>query len=652
MRFCMRTAGAAALVLAAACLPEHGPVDPVGDQLRMALRVAVSLGTAGAAGERVVEIHARFQRSSGELVSLPVQPTRVSISDDQTLQQPITIDVGPCNTDANRRASGDGPRGCVFTIELTLLNGAGEMLASDARDVGPVGTTPPTTPTFVLSTPNLTVAPASISFAATADQPVPPAQTVVVAATNSSAALGTIVAAVTFTKGDGWLRATVDQAAHSVSVQPTTTKLTPGSYTASVALTSSVEGMKPQSVAVTYVVGQPPVLTVTGGGSGRGTVTSSPAGISCTIASGATTGTCSAPFAPNATVTLSASPAANDRFTGWSGGCSGSGGCTVTLAQAVTVGATFNPATPVLRMTPATLSFNGLSRTTGPAAQTVAIENAGGGTLSGVAISGIRYDGSEPSWLEAQITGNAMSVAASPLNLPQGNYAATVTVTSSNGGQATVRVSFAVGAQPPVLGLVPTSLAFSAVVGGSSPKPQTVKVVNNGAGTLSGITVVRITYGGSEQPWLTPQVSGASVVIAVNPDRLTVGKYSAAVLVGSANGGSATLTVTFNVTQPPPVLGVKPDSISFSTLYGNSVPSGKTVRASNIGFGSFADLGTLSVASSTSSWLRVNFDGDIVAIQPNTTRLGPGIVTGNVTINSSRGGSATVKVTYYIAIIE
>ena len=76
-----------------------------------------------------------------------------------------------------------------------------------------------------------------------------------------------------------------------------------------------------------------PTLTVAKTGTGSGTVTSTPAGISC----GAT---CSASFATGTSVTLSVSPAADSIFTGWSGGCTGTGGCTVTLnaATSVTVG--------------------------------------------------------------------------------------------------------------------------------------------------------------------------------------------------------------------------------------------------------------------------------------------------------------------------
>ena len=65
-------------------------------------------------------------------------------------------------------------------------------------------------------------------------------------------------------------------------------------------------------------------LAVSKVGSGGGTVASSPAGISC----GAT---CSASFASGTSVTLTATPNGTSTFTGWSGACSGTGTCTVTM---------------------------------------------------------------------------------------------------------------------------------------------------------------------------------------------------------------------------------------------------------------------------------------------------------------------------------
>ncbi|WP_406622691.1 IPTL-CTERM sorting domain-containing protein [Acidovorax sp. SDU_ACID1] len=97
-------------------------------------------------------------------------------------------------------------------------------------------------------------------------------------------------------------------------------------------------------------------LAVTLSGSGTGTV----AGATSACA----TGTCSYDYPGEGsaqTVALTASPAVGHTFTGWSGACSGTGTCTVTMNQARTVGAAFaGPATYTVGGTASGLAGAGL----------------------------------------------------------------------------------------------------------------------------------------------------------------------------------------------------------------------------------------------------------------------------------------------------
>lgn len=75
-------------------------------------------------------------------------------------------------------------------------------------------------------------------------------------------------------------------------------------------------------------------LVVSKSGSGSGTVTSAPAGISCG-------GDCAENYSSGTPVTLTATANPGSTFAGWSGACAGTGTCTVTMSAATSVMATF-----------------------------------------------------------------------------------------------------------------------------------------------------------------------------------------------------------------------------------------------------------------------------------------------------------------------
>jgi phospholipase C len=97
-------------------------------------------------------------------------------------------------------------------------------------------------------------------------------------------------------------------------------------------------------------------LTVAVAGAGAGTVTSSPAGITC---SNSSTSGCTASFTQGTAVTLNADPITNDTFVGWSGGCSGAANCSVTLNAASSVTATFGGSLPPPNSYPLTITLAG-----------------------------------------------------------------------------------------------------------------------------------------------------------------------------------------------------------------------------------------------------------------------------------------------------
>src|SRR3989338_470445 len=97
--------------------------------------------------------------------------------------------------------------------------------------------------------------------------------------------------------------------------------------TSNIAYTGTSSGVATKSGTFALTVSAIPTysVSVTKQGTGSGTVTSNPSGISCG-------GTCSASFNTGTTVILSAVASAGSTFTGWSNGCTGTGTCTVSAA--------------------------------------------------------------------------------------------------------------------------------------------------------------------------------------------------------------------------------------------------------------------------------------------------------------------------------
>ncbi len=141
------------------------------------------------------------------------------------------------------------------------------------------------------------------------------------------------------------------------------------------ACTVTIDAAK--SVTATFIL-DTYTLSVAKAGTGSGTVTGT--GISCGV-------DCSETFPFNTLVTLTATPATGSTFTGWSGACSGTGGCTVTMDMARNVTATFTLDTFTLLTT---------------------VAGTGAGTITGPGIT------CNPDCSETYNTGTMLQLIASP----------------------------------------------------------------------------------------------------------------------------------------------------------------------------------------------------------------------------------------------
>lgn len=112
-----------------------------------------------------------------------------------------------------------------------------------------------------------------------------------------------------------------------------------------------------------------PTLTVSAAGTGAGTVSSSPPGISCP-------GDCAEAYTYGTIVTLTATPTGSSTFAGWSGDCGGTGSCQVTMSAPHTVTATFSA--------PVVSEFF-------PSSFTIVVGSAQGGTAASLAADDDAY---------------------------------------------------------------------------------------------------------------------------------------------------------------------------------------------------------------------------------------------------------------------
>lgn len=260
-----------------------------------------------------------------------------------TLQAP---DTSVRRIDATIRARPQGQLGApgtfTVTIPLAALGNVGPrprfyILASKQTDAGPVPSDLAPPRPFVIplrDAPAADVSPTSLTFGSQPVGTTSAAQSVTVQNSGSAPlAIQGIQVSGDFasTTSCGSTLPAGGRCTIEVTFSPTAAGQRSGQLTIADNTPDS-----PRSIALTgtATAGAGPTLTVTRAGSGSGTVTSDPVGIVCGP-------DCSEAFAAGQPVTLAAAPEPGSTFVGWSGACTGTGACQVTLNGPTTVTATF-----------------------------------------------------------------------------------------------------------------------------------------------------------------------------------------------------------------------------------------------------------------------------------------------------------------------
>ncbi|MFM7532523.1 MAG: InlB B-repeat-containing protein [Rubrivivax sp.] len=358
-----------------------------------------------------------------------------------------------------------------------------------------------------------------------------------------------------------------------------------------------------RSVTATFTLA-PQTLTVTssrGTTTGAGTVSSSPAGMSCATptAAGVSAANCSANFSNGTNVTLTATPAAGSAFTGWSGACTGTATtCTLAMTAARSVTANFAPATASF-----TLTINA-SRGTSSASGSVSSAPAGltcaTPTVAGQAqttCTGSYSSGTAVTLTASAATGSTFTGWSGGCT----GTAATCTVTMS--AAQTVTANFGLATTPPASNTltVNSARAVTAAGGSVSSNPTGISCAAPATGTTMQATCT------------ASYASTASVTLTATP---TAGSVFSGWSGGACSGTATTCTVSMSAARTVTATFTQRFALSLSVTKARAVSSG-TVSSSPTGL----SCGTAATGT-TATACTANFDSGTSVVLTATPATG------------------------------
>jgi uncharacterized repeat protein (TIGR02543 family) len=395
-------------------------------------------------------------------------------------------------------------------------------------------------------------------------------------------------------------------------------------------------------------------LTVQGAGDGDGTV-SGGGGIDCSISGGQTQGVCSQSFSEGVNVGLSASALTGSSFTGWSGACTGTGGCSVAMTAPRTVTASFVQLFPDLIISSGTPTVTPTSVPRGSTVQLSpwTILNQGnadaGGFSNGFYLStdavitstDIYLDGNGNLGLAAGAESNwGGPTLTIPVDVTPGNYYIGILVDRGNTVAESNESNNYVATRLTVLdNQVPLTIAFD----------------GRGSGTVStqdASPAITCTSGDPPANCTASYSSGTQVTLLAEPTFTSEGIFRFEGWTGTGSGFTCTTdpvcVVTMDqsrtVTARFSTIGwitLSPSSRSFTQPVGGAAtPSSATITLSNTGERPVQLSSTLPViyTPNVTPWLNTSLNTLVI------DTLSPGTLTLSIRANSLAAGTYNAEV--------
>ncbi len=197
-----------------------------------------------------------------------------------------------------------------------------------------------------------------------------------------------------------------------------------------------------------------------------------------------------------------------------------------------------------------------------------------------------------------------------------------------------------------ILSLSATSVADTAVQGGSNPPDWAVTVSNGGGSTLDGLAT-SVEYGPGASGWLAAVLdttaAPAKLTLAATLGSLTEGTYTATVHVSSpaATNSPQDATFTLVVSPPAPAIALSPAVVTFDdAVEGGPSPAAQVVDITNAGGGTLDNLSTGAVVyDEAGGWLVVTLAPGpaptTITLTPTTDSLPAGTYHAHMPVVSS-----------------